>query len=91
MNGPRPPTEAMVRYARALAVEHGVECPPEITMDFAACRAFLDEHASRKAANSETRSGTSSRKARAHASAGHSDGRAKTPAAKRSSHQRGGA
>ncbi len=90
-NGPRPPTEAMVRYARALAVEHGVECPPEITMDFAACRAFLDEHASRKAANSETRSGTSSRKAHAHASAGHSDGRAKTPAAKRSSHQRGGA
>ena len=30
-NGPRPPSEAMVRYARALAEEHGVECPPEIT------------------------------------------------------------
>ncbi len=27
-NGPRPPSEAMVRYARALAEQNGVECPP---------------------------------------------------------------
>jgi DNA topoisomerase III len=27
-NGSRAPSEAMVRYARALAEEHGIECPP---------------------------------------------------------------
>ena len=57
-NGPRPPSEAMVRYARALAEEHGVECPPEIATDFAACRAFLDEHASRQATTAEDGSKT---------------------------------
>ncbi|WP_052955023.1 type IA DNA topoisomerase [Microvirga vignae] len=63
-NGSRPPTEAMVRYARALAQEYGIECPPEITTDFAACRAFLDAHASRKAAKSKDRNGTMVRKGR---------------------------
>jgi DNA topoisomerase-3 len=57
-NGPRPPSEAMVRYARALAEENGVECSPEITTDFTACKAFLDAHASRKAVNSADRNGT---------------------------------
>ncbi|PVE24907.1 DNA topoisomerase [Microvirga sp. KLBC 81] len=85
-NGPRPPSEAMVRYARALAEEHGMECPPEITTDFAACRAFLDAHASRRAARSEDTNGATIRKSRspATASAGHGDSRGKTPAAKRS-------
>jgi DNA topoisomerase-3 len=85
-NGPRPPSEAMVRYARALAEEHGVECPPEITTDFAACRAFLDKHASRKAEKSEGRNETGVRKGRSPAtvSVGHDGGLAKTPAAKRS-------
>jgi DNA topoisomerase-3 len=85
-NGPRPPSEAMVRYAQALAEEHGIECPPEITTDFAACRAFLDKHASRKAEKSEGRKGTTNRKGRspATASIGHGDSCAKTPAAKQS-------
>ncbi|HEY8380542.1 MAG TPA: DNA topoisomerase [Microvirga sp.] len=41
-SGPRPPSEAMVRYARSLAQERGIECPPAVISDFAACRAFLD-------------------------------------------------
>ena len=41
-----------------------MECPPEITTDFTACRAFLDKHASRKAAKSEDRNGTIVRKGR---------------------------
>jgi DNA topoisomerase-3 len=42
--GPRPPSEAMVRYARSLAEQKGIECPPSVLTDFAACRTFLDEH-----------------------------------------------
>jgi DNA topoisomerase-3 len=42
--GPRPPSEAMVRYARSLAEQKGIECPPGVLADFAACRTFLDEH-----------------------------------------------
>jgi DNA topoisomerase III len=61
-NGPRSPSEAMVRYARALAEQNGVECPPEIATDFAACRAFLDAHAPRKAARPAGRKGTAARK-----------------------------
>jgi DNA topoisomerase-3 len=61
-NGARPPSEAMVRYARTLAEEHGVEVPPGITTDFAACKAFLDEHASRKATRSKARNGSMIRK-----------------------------
>jgi DNA topoisomerase III len=61
-NGPRSPSEAMVRYARALAEQNGVECPPEIATDFAACRAFLDAHAPRKAARPTGRKGTAARK-----------------------------
>ncbi len=49
-NSSRPPSEAMVRYARALAAEHGVECPANIATDFAACRAFIDAYASQKTA-----------------------------------------
>jgi len=83
-NGPRPPTEAMVRYARALAEEHDVKCPPAIMTDFAACKAFLDEHSLRKPAKSETSNRRTARKGRlpATASARPNDGRARTPAAK---------
>ncbi|WP_457094071.1 type IA DNA topoisomerase [Microvirga sp. P5_D2] len=42
--GPRPPSEAMVRFARSLAEQQGIECPPAVLAGFAACRAFLDEH-----------------------------------------------
>ncbi|WP_262299662.1 type IA DNA topoisomerase [Microvirga sesbaniae] len=45
--GPRPPSEAMVRYARSLAEQQGSECPPAVLADFAACRTFLDEHSSK--------------------------------------------
>jgi DNA topoisomerase III len=60
-DGARPPSEAMVRYARTLAEEHGVEVPPGIMTDFAACKAFLDEHASHKATGSKARNGSKSR------------------------------
>jgi DNA topoisomerase-3 len=43
-SGPRPPSEAMVRYARALAEGKGIECPSAVMTNFEACRAFLDEH-----------------------------------------------
>jgi DNA topoisomerase-3 len=39
------PSEAMLRFARSLAQERGIECPVEVVADFAACKAFLDEHA----------------------------------------------
>jgi DNA topoisomerase-3 len=45
--GPRPPSEAMVRYARSLAEQRGIECPPAALADFAACRTFLDEHSAK--------------------------------------------
>jgi DNA topoisomerase-3 len=39
------PSEAMLRYARSLAQERGIECAAEVIADFSACKAFLDEHA----------------------------------------------
>ncbi|MBM1169340.1 type IA DNA topoisomerase [Microvirga arabica] len=46
-NGPRPPTDAMARYARSLAEQKGIECPPDVLADFATCRTFLDEYSSK--------------------------------------------
>jgi DNA topoisomerase-3 len=91
-NGSRPPSEAMLRYARVLAEEHGVECPPEIATDFAACRAFLDEHASRQATKAADGSKTTTRKNRSRAATSDSPGtgRAGTPATKRSKAAKGG-
>ncbi|MGU3362798.1 DNA topoisomerase [Methylobacterium sp. M6A4_1b] len=43
--GARPPSAAMLRYARSLAAERGLDCPPEIETQFEACRGFLDAHA----------------------------------------------
>jgi DNA topoisomerase-3 len=54
-DSPRSPSEAMVRYAQALAAEQGIECPLAVMTDFAACRTFLDEHASPKATVRRTR------------------------------------
>ena len=48
--GPRAPSDAMLRYARRLAEQRGEPCPPEVTADFVACRAFLDAHADRRPA-----------------------------------------
>jgi DNA topoisomerase-3 len=39
-DGPRLPSEAMLRYAQTLAAEQGIECPPAVMTDFAACRPF---------------------------------------------------
>jgi DNA topoisomerase-3 len=58
--GSRSPSEAMVRYARALAEGKGIECPPAVTTDFEACRAFLDEH-SERAQRPGTKSGIRNR------------------------------
>jgi DNA topoisomerase-3 len=91
-NGPRPPSEAMVRYARTLAEEHGVECPPEIATDFAACRAFLDQHASRQATKVKDGNESTTRKNRSPAAASDNPRRSRTetPATKRSIAARGG-
>jgi DNA topoisomerase-3 len=43
-SGPRSPSEAMVRYAQSLAKDRGIKYPAEVMTDFAACRAFLDQH-----------------------------------------------
>jgi DNA topoisomerase-3 len=56
--GLRPPSAAMLRYARTLAAERGLDCPPEIETQFEACRRFLDAHAA------PTGTGSSARQAR---------------------------
>jgi DNA topoisomerase-3 len=61
-DGPRPPSAAMLRYARRLAAERGLDCPPEIETQFAACRGFLDAHAAPAAAGAPT--GRAARQAR---------------------------
>ena len=61
--GPRTPSEAMVRYARSLAEQKEIECPPAVLADFAACRTFLDEH-SPKAQHPQTKNRTVTPKGR---------------------------
>ncbi|WP_187277575.1 DNA topoisomerase [Methylobacterium sp. WL18] len=41
----RVPSAAMLSYARGLAEQRGITCPPEIETTFDACRRFLDAHA----------------------------------------------
>ncbi|MCJ2035792.1 type IA DNA topoisomerase [Methylobacterium sp. J-068] len=48
----RPPSAAMLAYARRLAAERGLACPPEIETRFDVCREFLDAHAAPKASDS---------------------------------------
>ncbi|KQT78615.1 DNA topoisomerase [Methylobacterium sp. Leaf465] len=56
--GPRAPSAAMLRYARTLAAERGLDCPPEVETQFEACRRFLDAQAA------PTRTGPTARQAR---------------------------
>jgi len=56
--GLRPPSAAMLRYARTLAAERGLDCPAEIETQFEACRRFLDAHAA------PTGTGSTARQAR---------------------------
>ena len=44
----RPPSEAMLRLAQGLARERGIECPPDVSSAFTACKAFLDKQAPQK-------------------------------------------
>lgn len=73
--GPRSPSEAMVRYARSLAEQQGIERPPSVIAEFAACRAFLDAHSTKaQSAPSKSPGAASKRRPRA-ASAGDTDDR----------------
>ena len=49
LGGPRPPTPAMKRFALALARQKRVPLPPGYAASAAVCRAFLDQHAPKKA------------------------------------------
>jgi DNA topoisomerase III len=84
--GPRSPSEAMMRYARSLAEQHAIECPPEVITDFTACRAFLDEH-SPKAQYPQAKNRTVSPKGRLSAvrAGNSSDGHKRVPASARKS------
>ena len=44
-DGERLPSAAMLAYARRLAEQRGMACPPEVETQFDACRRFLDAHA----------------------------------------------
>ncbi|MGU3538902.1 type IA DNA topoisomerase [Methylobacterium sp. A54F] len=70
----RPPSAAMLRYARSLAEQKGVACPPDLETSFDACRRFLDAHAAaeRPRAAEGTRT---ARQSRAPAPAGERKGR----------------
>jgi DNA topoisomerase-3 len=50
----RPPTPAMKRFADSLARQKGLQPPRGYTTSGAICRAFLDQHATRKAATPRT-------------------------------------
>ncbi|WP_201863911.1 type IA DNA topoisomerase [Microvirga soli] len=71
--GLRSPSEAMVRYARSLAEQKGIECPPTVLVDFATCRAFLEEH-SPKVQNPGEKNRPIAPRGRRPARAGNSDG-----------------
>ena len=47
--GSRPPTPAMKRFADSIAREKGVKPPPGYATSGSICRAFLDQHAPKKA------------------------------------------
>ena len=69
--GPRPPSEAMARYARSLAEQKGIECTPAVLADFAVCRTFLDAH-SPKAQYPQEKNQTATPKGRPAAHVGNS-------------------
>lgn len=45
----RPPTPAMARFAASIARQKGIKLPPGYTKSGSICRAFLDQHAPKKA------------------------------------------
>jgi DNA topoisomerase-3 len=47
--GGRPPTPAMKRFAGSIARQKGIKPPPGYTKSGSICRAFLDQHAPKKA------------------------------------------
>ena len=47
--GGRPPTQAMKRFANSVARQKGIKPPPGYTKSGSICRAFLDQHAPKKA------------------------------------------
>jgi DNA topoisomerase III len=53
---PRAPSAAMLSYARTLAKQRGIPCPPDTETSFEACRRFLDAHVPQP----QQRSGTAS-------------------------------
>ncbi|MCJ2016912.1 DNA topoisomerase, partial [Methylobacterium sp. E-065] len=59
--GRRIPSAAMLSYARSLAEQRSIPCPPEVETDFDACRRFLDAHGSRPQRGSETPSSGSTK------------------------------
>ncbi|MDA0652780.1 MAG: DNA topoisomerase, partial [Proteobacteria bacterium] len=48
-SGGRPPTPAMKRFATSIARQKGIKLPPGYTKSGSICRAFLDQHAPKKA------------------------------------------
>ena len=48
-NDTRPPTSAMKRYADSIARQKRIRPPPGYTASLSICRAFLEQHAARKA------------------------------------------
>ena len=48
-SGGRPPTPAMKRFAVSIARQKGIKPPPGYTKSGSICRAFLDQHAPKKA------------------------------------------
>lgn len=46
--GPQPPSEKQLAFARKLAEERGVDLPPEVAKDWRACRAFIDKNLKKK-------------------------------------------
>ena len=71
--GSRPPTPAMKRYAVTIARQKSVSLPADYATSGAICRAFLQEHAPRKAAeggNAETETAPSAKPLKPRARAG---------------------
>lgn len=60
----RAPSAAMLAYARRLAEDRGLACPPEVETRFDACRRFLDAHAPKVSESEGSAAGASAAPAR---------------------------
>ncbi|MPR05680.1 type IA DNA topoisomerase [Microvirga tunisiensis] len=72
--GPRAPSDAMLRYANSLAQQKQIEVPPEALTDFAACKAFIDKHATQRTPGPQTKAATPQRASRSPIPAGSAKG-----------------